>query len=149
MAPYLARRNSLDLQMGLHLFRHLQIDNHYLWFRLGDINTFRPAFNNHIIRSKWNYQFTPALSVRVILQYDAVLANPLLTGLAPAKNFNADFLITYLVHPGTAIYVGYNSNLDNYDRLLLPGPNGLLRTRNSFINDNREFFIKASYLFRF
>ncbi len=147
--PYLARRNSVDFEMGLRLLRRLQIDNTYLWFRLGDINTRGPAFNNHIIRTKWNYQFTPELSARVILQYNAVIANPLLTSLAPAKTFNGDFLITYLVHPGTAIYVGYNSNLDNIDRDLLPGPNGLVRTRNAFINDNRDFFVKASYLFRF
>ena len=25
------------------------------------------------------------------------------------------FLLTYLVHPGTAIYVGYNSDLQNLD----------------------------------
>jgi hypothetical protein len=63
---------------------------------------------------------------------------------------NADFLITYLVHPGTAVYVGYNSNLENFDRLLGVGSDGtLLRTRSKFINDNREFFVKVSYLLRF
>jgi len=83
------------------------------------------------------------------LQYNALIGNPALTSLAPAKNFNADFLITYLLHPGTAVYVGYNSNLENFDRFLLTGPDGLLRTRNGFINDNREFFVKVSYLLRF
>jgi len=30
------------------------------------------------------------------------------------------------------------------------GPDGsLLRARSSFINDNREFFVKVSYLLRF
>jgi len=65
-----------------------------------------------------------------------------------AMNFNADFLLTYLVHPGTAIYVGYNSNLQNLDRRLLPTPSGLLTTRDDFINDGRQFFVKVSYLFR-
>jgi hypothetical protein len=78
-----------------------------------------------------------------------VLANPLISSLSPTKNLNADFLITYLVHPGTAIYVGYNSNLQNLDRRLLPTPTGLLTTQNDFINDGRQFFVKASYLFRF
>ena len=35
------------------------------------------------------------------------------TYLPTSRQFNADFLITYLVHPGTAIYAGYNSNLEN------------------------------------
>jgi hypothetical protein len=39
--------------------------------------------------------------------YDAVLANPSFTFLETTRNFNADFLITYLVHPSTAVYVGY------------------------------------------
>ena len=148
--PYLARRNGVDVEMTLHPVNRLQVDNSYLWFRLGGVGTRLPAFNNHILRSKWNYQFTRELSARVILQYNSIIGNPLWTSLAPAKNVNADFLITFLVHPGTAIYVGYNSNMENFDRLLALGPDGsLLRTRSSFINDNREFFVKVSYLLRF
>jgi hypothetical protein len=46
--------------------------------------------------------------------------------------------------------VGHNSNAENFDRLLALGPDGSLRrTRSSFINDNREFFVKVSYLLRF
>jgi hypothetical protein len=58
-------------------------------------------------------------------------------------------LFTYLLTPGTAVYVGYNSNLQNLDPTLARTPDGLLRTRNSFINDGRQFFIKLSYLFRY
>jgi hypothetical protein len=77
--------------------------------------------------------------------------------LKTTKNLNFDFLITYLVHPGTAVYVGYNSNLEN----LIPGlcnhlsgsfqcdpkGDGLVRS-NSFINDGRQLFVKLSYLIR-
>jgi hypothetical protein len=59
-------------------------------------------------------------------------------------------LITYLIHPGTAIYVGYNSDFQNIDPELLVDPNGgLLRTSDRLINDGRLFFVKVSYLFRF
>ena len=89
--------------------------------------------------------------MRVILQYTGTLTNPRFTYLPTAKRFNADFLVTYLVHPGTAIYVGYNSDLQNYDPTLGLDPNtgGLLRTRTGYINDSRQFFVKLSYLFRF
>ena len=128
----------------------MRIDNTYLWFRLGDVNGREGAFNNHIIRSKWNYQFTPEFSARVILQYSALLPNPSFTALENSKNVNADFLITYLVHPGTAVYVGYNSNLQNLDRsLALVASGNVARTRNDFINDSRQFYVKVSYLFRF
>jgi hypothetical protein len=48
------------------------------------------------------------------------------------------------------VYVGYNSDLQNIDPSLALGPNGmLLRTRDRLINDDRVFFVKVSYLFRF
>jgi predicted porin len=108
-------------------------------------------FNNHILRMKANYQFTKELSLRFITQYDTVLANPKNTSLENDKALNFDVLVTYLLHPGTAIYVGYNSNLSNIDRALALNPvNGnFLRTRDPFTNDGKQFFVKASYLFRF
>ena len=149
MEPYLTRRNSVTTDLSIIATNHLRIDNTYLWFRLGDPSERFASFNNHIMRSKWNYQFTPRLSARVIMQYSSILANPAFTSLPTTKNINADFLITYLVHPGTAIYVGYNSNLQNLDYDLAVDPNGNLVRSNSYINDSRQFFVKASYLFRF
>ena len=65
--------------------------------------------------------------------------------------FNADVLVTYLVHPGTAIYVGYNGDLQNLDHELPQGPEGSsgLYTAKGYMNDSRQFFMKVSYLFRF
>jgi len=84
------------------------------------------------------------------MQYSAVLATPAFTSLGTTKTLNRGFLISYLVHPGTAVYVGYNSNLQNLDHSLALDPDGnLVRTRDSFINDSRQFFVKVSYLFRF
>lgn len=86
----------------------------------------------------------------MILQYTATLANSALTSVPTTKQFNGDFLVTYLAHPGTALYVGYNSDFQNIDPQLTFDPNaGLLRTRDRLINDGRLFFVKVSYLFRF
>ena len=89
--------------------------------------------------------------MRLILQYNALLAGTPGVGspytyLPTQKEFNTDFLITYLVHPGTAIYVGYNSDLQNLN--VQPGV-GVFPTARGYINDSRQFFVKASYLFRF
>ena len=91
------------------------------------------------------------------MQYNSVLANTPgntfypYTSLPTQKEFNADFLVTYLVHPGTAIYVGYNSDLQNLNRSLMLDPAGLagLYTPKGYINDSRQFFVKVSYQFRF
>ncbi len=100
----------------------LRIDNTYLFSRLRDRASEAAIFNNHIIRTKWNWQFNRELSFRMILQYTATLANSTFTSLPTTKQFNADFLLTYLIHPGTAIYVGYNSDLQNIDPALQTAP---------------------------
>ena len=65
------------------------------------------------------------------------------------KRFNADFLVSYLIHPGTAFYVGYNSNLQNLDPVAISNHTGVVRTGRSYINDGRVIFAKVSWLFRF
>ncbi len=67
-------------------------------------------------------------------------------------------LLTWLPHPGTVIYIGYNDDLQNYNHQLcttLPGtrhcrPDQPILPRGpDYLNDGRQFFIKASYLLRF
>ncbi len=181
----LSRLNTASASLTFRPVKPLKIENTYLFERLRateneylaalaqvaasttpGVPIGRGIFNNHIVRSKWNWQFTPQLSLRVILQYNAVLANTpgqefylastatpfnLYTYLPTQKQFNADFLLTYLVHPGTAIYVGYNSDVQNLDHELMQDPAGLagLYTAKGYMNDSRQFFVKVSYQFRF
>ncbi len=166
--PFLAREDTAQAGVNFRPVKPLKIENSYLFERLrANSDTFlfeqaqfpgagRGIFNDHILRSKWNWQFTPQLSVRVILQYNALLAGTPGVGspytyLPTQKEFNTDFLITYLVHPGTAIYIGYNSDLQNLD--VIPqtptSPGYVTNTAKGYINDSRQFFVKVSYLFRF
>jgi hypothetical protein len=148
--PFLARSDSASAGISFRPVSALRIDNTYLFSRQRDRETGAAIFNNHIIRSKWNWQFNRELSFRMILQYTATLANPLFTSLQTTKQLNGDFLITYLIHPGTAIYIGYNSDFQNIDPdLQVESDGNLLRTQDRLINDSRQFFVKVSYLFRF
>ena len=148
--PFLARSDTANVSLSLRPMSALKIDNGYLFSRLRDRDNNQGIFNNHILRTKWNWQFNRELSFRMIVQYTATLANSALTSLPTTKQLNGDFLITYLIHPGTALYVGYNSDFQNIDPALPHGANGLLlRTRDRLINDGRLFFVKVSYLFRF
>jgi Domain of unknown function (DUF5916) len=156
--PITGNENFIQHTMSVKPTGHLEIDNTYILDRVLNGAAHHASFNNHIIRSQWNYQFTRALSLRAILQYNGLLANPTYSSLQTTKDFSSDFLITYLVHPGTAVYVGYNSNLENLiPSLCLPAvgqttgcdPNGVGLVRgNRLINDGRVFFVKVSYLFR-
>ena len=115
--------------------------------RLTDRMTGASIFNNHIIRSTCTWQFNQKLSARVIPQYTTVLANPVATSLSTTKTFNADFLVSYLVNPFTALYVGYNRNMDNLELLPPSAAYTLLRTRG-LATDGKQFFVKLSYSFR-
>jgi len=150
-APTIGHEDMGNFTLTFHAAGRLRIDNAYLLEHIRERDAHLTAVTNHIVRSKWNYQFTRDLSARVILQYNAVLSNPTISSLSPTKNFNADFLITYLIHPGTAIYLGYNSDLENLTRNLAVDPvtGFILTTPRGYINDSRQFFVKASYLFRF
>ncbi len=147
--PFLANTRDATFTLTLRPLTPLRIDNSYLFSRLRDRDTGASIFNNNILRSRWNWQFSRELSVRFILQYDATLANPDLTALESTKNINADILITYLVNPWTALFVGYNGNAQN--RELVPTAAGarIVRPRRRFINDAKQFFVKFSYLLRF
>ena len=156
--PYTGNETAIVQTIGIKPLSRLQIDNTYILERVVNGLAHHAVVNSDIVRSKWNYQFTPELSFRFIGQYNGVLTNPRYSSLQTTKNMNFDFLFAYLLHPGTAVYVGYNSNLENVDPdlcLHLPGslecdPNGagLLRTRDRLTNDGRQLFIKLSYLFR-
>ena len=156
--PYTGDETAIYQTIGMKPTNRLQIDNTYILERVVNGLVHHAVVDSDIVRSKWNYQFTPEFSVRFIAQYNGLLTNPNYSSLRTTKNMNFDLLFTYLLHPGTAVYVGYNSNLENVDPALcvrLPGseqcdPNGpgLLRSPNRLTNDGRQLFIKISYLFR-
>ena len=157
LMPVLANAFGVNSSITVKPIDRLEIDNTYILDRVSANSGRNAAFNNDIIRSKWNYQFTPRLSLRFIAQYNSLLANPTYTSLRSAKEMNYDFLVTYLVHPGTAAYVGFNDDRQNLNPALCmrlaggmcdPANPGLLRTTDSFLNDGRIFYIKVSYLFR-
>ena len=160
--PVLANSTIGDLSLGLRPLPKLQIDNTYIFNRLTSRLIDASIFNNHIFRSRWNWQFNRELSLRVILQYDALLTHSDTTSLETRKNINGDVLLTYLIHPGTVLFIGYNSNLQNIAIAPVLDPVGdpvldmngnpifeVIRNRRRYINDGRGFFVKFSYLYRF
>jgi hypothetical protein len=156
--PYVGNETAITQTVGIKPTSRLQIDNTYILERVVNGAAHHAVVNNHIIRSKWNYQFNREFSLRFITQYNGLLTNPQFSSLTQQKAVNFDVLFTYFLHPGTAVYVGYNSNLENIDPGLCtrlagtlqcdPNGNGLIRTSNGLINDGRQIFIKISYLFR-
>jgi hypothetical protein len=62
-----------------------------------------------------------------------------------------DILFTYLLHPGTALYIGYSDLYENVDldSVSLAPLRTLRQTNSPTTSTGRLFFVKLSYLFRF
>jgi hypothetical protein len=155
--PSLMNQQTLQALVTIQPIRQLTADNTYLLDRDFSSHTGHFVYESQTFRTKINYQFTKAFSARVIVEYDSTLANPLETSLLRTKQVGTEVLLTWLPHPGTAIYVGYNNDIQNLDRTLcnqVPqggcDPNNTVPPRSSnYLNDGRQIFIKASYLLRF
>jgi hypothetical protein len=168
LLPFLANSRRVNFALTLRPSSRFRFDETLIYYRLGTRDgwttpPFSPGqsvFNNYLNRAKLNYQFTKELSLRLILDYNATLANTSLLDLqtnlgsydggpiAPTKQFTTDLLLTYLVHPGTAVYVGYNNGYT--DLLLRSGAPPFVTALGAPNNStSRLFFVKLSYLFRY
>lgn len=156
LLPFLANATEADLALTFRPTSRMRLEHSYVYSRLSTnaassltgIPAGTPAFNNHLMRTKLNYQFTRALSLRAILDYNAVLENAALVSVEREKRVTYDVLLTYLIHPGTAVYVGYT---DRFENLALDpsSPFGTRRSVSPGLSTGRQFFVKVSYLFRF
>jgi hypothetical protein len=156
-APFLLNQDLLNLLFTLQPVNHLTIDNTYLLDRDHAVAGGAFVYETQTMRTKFNYQFTRSISARVIAEYDSTLSNPANTSLLRTKQVATQALLTWLPHPGTAVYFGYNDDLQNLSRSLCNRlPNGACNPSNTtfprtgpLLNDGRQIFVKASYLFRF
>jgi hypothetical protein len=157
LLPFTARSINADGGLTFRPVPQLRIDQSYIYTRLGADPAWLPQnaddasstiFNNHILRTKVNYQFTRALALRTIVDYNGVLPNTSLVSLEKSKRIGADILLSYLIHPGTAFYAGYSDTYENvaFNPLLNPA---FQHTQFPNTNTGRLLFVKMSYLFRY
>jgi Domain of unknown function (DUF5916)/Carbohydrate family 9 binding domain-like len=104
----------------------------YTKARLRRYDTGLIAFNDNIYVLRATYQFTRFAFARARVDYDTL-----------ASDMRGQFLFGYTPNPGTALYVGYNDDLNRngfnpFSGQLEPG----------FRRNGRVFFIKATYLIR-
>ena len=147
--PFLGQGEEIAFHMTVRPTTRLAVESTVLENRFLTIAGDSNIFNNNIFRLKWSYQFTPRLSLRLIGQYSNVLPSPEYSSLDYTKNLMGDILLTYLVHPGTALYVGYSNMLENYSRLALDQAGLLERTRSGLLSTAAGLFVKFSYVYRF
>ena len=109
-----------------------QAQLNYNKVRLSRHDTGRTAFDDNIFSLRSTYQFTRNIFARLRLDYSTL-----------NKRVRPQFVFGWTPSPGTALFAGYNDDL-NYNGY---NPfNGQFEP--GFRGNGRTFFIKASYLFR-
>jgi len=156
LVPFTGKARQAGMTVTLRPGARLRLDETYIYsgLRTGKrsevpgVAEGTSVFNNHLVRSKVNYQFTRRHSLRFIFDYNSVLPNTSLVDLEKEKRVGLDFLFTYMVNPGTVFYAGYTDLYENYRLNPLISPE-LERIPNPTLNTGRQFFVKLSYLLRF
>lgn len=156
LPPFLGNEANGSATITLRPTPGLRLDQTYFFSQLATRQGSAPpgvaesgvVFRNHLWRTRINYQFSKALSIRAILDYDDTHANPALIAQSPFKRLRGDVLLTYLTQPGTAFYLGYT---DRYDSVVVDptSPPTLRMTGSVQTSTARQFFVKVSYLLRF
>ncbi len=156
LPPFQGRTSTIYGAVTLRATPRLRFDETYNYSRLEARREWLPdpsitpgvAFINHILRSKISYQFTREFAMRAIFDYNSVLPNSRLVALENSRRAGVDILFTYLLHPGTAVYVGYTNTRENLAFSPAQSPS-VWRTDYPGTTTGRQVFVKLSYLFRY
>lgn len=145
-APALARRRSTEMGLSVRPGRHVLFEQTFLDTRLRVPGSDGPAgaiVSDHILRSKLNVYPTRTLAVRAIADYERLAANPARSGVRSRQPLGFDLLGSFQLNPGTAVFVGY------VNRFAPAAPATPAAWLPDFDSTGRQFFVKASWLFRY
>lgn len=92
----------------------------------------KKEFDYTIIRSRNTYQMNKYLFFRAIIEYNSF-----------HKELMTDFLASFTYIPGTVLHIGYGSRYDKTE-----WKNDRYKESARFLETQRGFFLKASYLWR-
>jgi hypothetical protein len=110
----------------------LSLSLDYTKSRLRRYDTGLVAFDDNIYTVRGTYQFTRFIFARARVDYDTLEAR-----------MRGQFLLGWTPNPGTALYVGYNDDVNRNGYNPFTGD-----LEQGFRRNGRTFFIKMSYLIR-
>jgi hypothetical protein len=157
--PFVAGSHEADVSISLRPTSRLEFkqEANYSWLRHSEQhptlgNVIRPVYSNWVLQSKLKVQVNRELSFRAIANYEALIPNPSLSDEDEEREMLPDLLVTYLMNPWTALHVGYTERFQNVmieDGEVVDEPPTFREMQIPRTSVDRQFFIKASYLFRF
>src|SRR5205085_8630044 len=97
LLPFVANTKNASFGVTLRPLPRLRFDETYIYTHLGApqrslvrANETSHILDDHIARSKLNYQFSRALSLRLIIDYHGLLPNPSLISQQQTKRIGGD-----------------------------------------------------------
>ncbi|MEP6820558.1 MAG: hypothetical protein ABJA18_13565, partial [bacterium] len=123
---------AVELGAGLQPTNELNFSLSYVKNRQTRNDTGLVAFDDNIYTLRSTYQFSRFVFARARVDYETI-----------ESNIKAQFLLGWTPNPGTALYVGYNDDLNRNGFSQFTG-----QLEPGFRRNGRTFFIKMSYLFR-
>lgn len=130
--PYQGKGSDARLTVTYQPSENLDFDLSLLYSDFYRTVDSQKEYDYTIVRSRNTYQVNKYLFFRGILEYNS-FRQRLLT----------DFLASFTYIPGTVIHVGYGSLYEKIEWL-----DGEYRSSDRFLETNRGFFFKASFLWR-
>ena len=122
----------VELSAGLQPTNELNISLSYVKNRQTRNDTGLVAFDDNIYTLRSTYQFSRFVFARARVDYETI-----------QSEITAQFLLGWTPNPGTALYLGYNDDLNRNGFSPFTG-----QLEPGFRRNGRTFFIKMSYLFR-
>ncbi len=123
--PALGKELDITLNAAFKLLGGLTVAPEYNFSRIDSESGSGSYFSGAIYRTKVSYQFSRAMSARLIVQYDEF-----------SSSLGIDPLFTYQFNPFTSIYLGSSHNYNSFDNTTTLKPS------------ERQFFAKLQYLFQ-
>jgi len=132
-SPFLGSDRQLNLVINVRPFSRLESEMNLNTSRFIDVRTNAEEFDIKIFRSRTSYQFTDRLLLRTIAEYNTF-----------DRTLGGNLLFTYRVNAGTVFFIGYDDHYREGRRI-----DPLMHPTRALLRENRAFFTKLQYLFRY
>jgi hypothetical protein len=150
LAPFLTNTIEKEIGVSVRPTPRLRLEQRFNHTELNNRVGLARIASELQSRSKLSYQFNRALSLRAIVDYEIEEADPKLFDAEEREaKFGLDLLLTYLLNPGTALFVGYTSQYENLRTVGFGRDRDVIRTRAPGLEVGRQLFVKVNYLWRF
>lgn len=133
-APYQGSRNRVSASVIYQPTENIESNSSLIYSDFHRSSDGEKIYDYPIVREKLTYQLNRYLFFRGIVEYNKY-----------RRRLLTDFLASFTYVPGTVAHIGYGSL---FERIQWDAPSNSYRNNDQFLESQRGFFLKMSYLWR-